>query len=96
MHGRQRRPGAWIAGASVPAVPSREEAWSQTGIVGMALVAGGVRPDLGAGRRYAARYVPDRIASAYAAAYHAMAWARATGGRAAAIASRAGARVRVV
>jgi glycosyltransferase involved in cell wall biosynthesis len=30
-------PGRWVAGASVLAVPSREEAWSQSAVLGMAL-----------------------------------------------------------
>jgi glycosyltransferase involved in cell wall biosynthesis len=37
MLGWQNRPGSWIAGASVLVVPSRDEAWSQTAVLGMAL-----------------------------------------------------------
>jgi glycosyltransferase involved in cell wall biosynthesis len=35
--GWQNRPGRWIAGASLLVVPSRDEAWSQTAVLGMAL-----------------------------------------------------------
>jgi glycosyltransferase involved in cell wall biosynthesis len=35
--GWQNRPGEWIAGASLLVVPSRDEAWSQTAVLGMAL-----------------------------------------------------------
>lgn len=35
--GWQNRPGPWIAGASMLVVPSRDEAWSQTAVLGMAL-----------------------------------------------------------
>ena len=35
--GWQQEPGRWIAGASVLVVPSREEAWSQTAVLGLAL-----------------------------------------------------------
>jgi len=35
--GWQDEPGRWVAGASVLAVPSREEAWSQSAVLGMAL-----------------------------------------------------------
>ena len=37
MAGWQNRPGRWIAGASLLVVPSRDEAWSQTAVLGMAL-----------------------------------------------------------
>jgi glycosyltransferase involved in cell wall biosynthesis len=37
LPGWQRRPGPWIAGASVLVVPSREEAWSQSAVLAMAL-----------------------------------------------------------
>ena len=35
--GWQNRPGPWIAGAAMLVVPSRDEAWSQTAVLGMAL-----------------------------------------------------------
>jgi glycosyltransferase involved in cell wall biosynthesis len=35
--GWQHRPGTWIAGATMLVVPSRDEAWSQTAVLGMAL-----------------------------------------------------------
>jgi glycosyltransferase involved in cell wall biosynthesis len=35
--GWQNRPGTWIAGAAMLVVPSRDEAWSQTAVLGMAL-----------------------------------------------------------
>jgi glycosyltransferase involved in cell wall biosynthesis len=35
--GWRNRPGRWIAGASLLVVPSRDEAWSQTAVLGMAL-----------------------------------------------------------
>jgi glycosyltransferase involved in cell wall biosynthesis len=37
MLGWQNRPGQWIAGAALLVVPSRDEAWSQTAVLGMAL-----------------------------------------------------------
>jgi glycosyltransferase involved in cell wall biosynthesis len=37
FHGWQARPSAAIAGASVLVVPSRDESWSQTAVLGMAL-----------------------------------------------------------
>jgi glycosyltransferase involved in cell wall biosynthesis len=37
MVGWQNRPGQWIAGAAMLVVPSRDEAWSQTAVLGMAL-----------------------------------------------------------
>jgi len=110
--GWQREPGRWIAGASALVVPSREEAWSQTAVLGLALgtpvvgtavealpevlgegrgilvppedpealaaaledvLAGRRVPDPAAGRAYAARFAPERIAARYADRYWALA-----------------------
>jgi glycosyltransferase involved in cell wall biosynthesis len=109
--GWQHTPGRWVAGASVYVVPSREEAFSQSAVLAMALgvpvvgtavealpevlgdgrgilvapedpealaqaiagvLAGRLRPDLDAARRYAARFQPARVARAYLRHYRAV------------------------
>jgi glycosyltransferase involved in cell wall biosynthesis len=119
--GWQADPGTWIAGAGACVVPSRFDAWSQTGVLAMALgtpvvasaveglpatlahrrgrlvapddpaalagalteiLAGRHGIDLAAGRRYAMRFTPRRVARAYLRDYRelasaGLAWRRA-------------------